>query len=233
MTAITWPEPVEPPFGHSRVRPALIVRDMVVEAEHGFRLEVPDLEVVAGEVLAIIGPNGTGKTTFIEAVLGMRRLVTGSVELLGWPLRELTRRPRLRAPLGVQLQYPSFSYDLLVSELVRLHRCLHGRADEALRLLLGVDSLLTRTYGGLSRGEQQRVDLFMALAHRPRLAFLDEPTAGLDQQTAVALRRHLTDDNEVRPAVFSSRMCPMICGSPIGFSGLPTAESTLSLRPSP
>jgi ABC-2 type transport system ATP-binding protein len=201
MTAITLLEPVEAPLRRSRARPSLTVRDLMVEAVHGFRLEVPHLEVGEGETLAIIGPNGTGKTTFIEAVLGMRRLVTGSVELLGWPLREVTRRPRLRAPLGVQLQYPSFSYDVLVRELVRLHRCLHGRVDEALRLLLGVDRLLSRTYGELSRGEQQRIDLFMALAHRPRLAFLDEPTAGLDQQTAVALRRHLTDGNEVRPAV--------------------------------
>lgn len=164
----------------------LLVEHVVVE-QGGFRLEAGGIQVAAGARLGLVGRNGCGKTTLLEACVGLRRTRVGRVWLLGAPLQEAMRDPGLRRQWGCQLQSSSFSRYNRVCELLDLHRAMYGRACPRLHGLLQLDELRPLLAGTLSRGQRQRVELFLALAHAPRIAFLDEPMTGLDRRFADAL----------------------------------------------
>jgi ABC-2 type transport system ATP-binding protein len=104
--------------------------------------------------------------------------------MLGAELAEWHRRPALRTRLGVQLQRVAFPGRPRVRELVAMHRALYERTSNEVMEALGVPALSDRLYEYLSRGETQRIDLFLALAHEPEILFLDEPFTGLDPQFA-------------------------------------------------
>jgi ABC-2 type transport system ATP-binding protein len=160
---------------------ALHVRSLTVPLP-GEALRVTDWRVRRGDKVAVIGRNGVGKTSLTEAVLGLRSGPAPDGDMLGVPLRHWQRRPQLRKQLGVQLQRVFFPGRPRVSELVELHRKLYDRTSERVVQALGIPALSHRLYEYLSRGETQRVDLFLALAHEPALLFLDEPFTGLDPQ---------------------------------------------------
>ncbi len=143
--------------------------------------------VSAGARLALIGCNGAGKTTIMESMLGLRRARAVAGRLLGHDLRAWRRRPELRQQLGVLLQRASLPGGLLIREIVALHRALYRLTSERVIQALGIEGLLGKPYRHLSRGETQRVDLFLALAHEPRLMLLDEPFTGLDNRHARAV----------------------------------------------
>ncbi len=147
-------------------------------------LEVRDWRIGAGHKVAVIGPNGVGKTSLTEAVLGLRKGAEVDGSMLGVDLAQWRRRPALRKRLGVQLQRVFFPGRPRVKELVALHRSLYDRCGDHVIDALGIDALSHRLYEYLSRGETQRVDLFLALAHEPEMLFLDEPFTGLDPQFA-------------------------------------------------
>jgi ABC-2 type transport system ATP-binding protein len=140
-----------------------------------------DLAVQAGEVVALLGPNGAGKTTAISILLGLRAPSSGSAALFG---RD-PRLPEARRSIGAMLQEVAFPLTLRVGELVDLVRA-HYRAPAARDDLLerfGLRALTTRQAGGLSGGQRRRLAVALAFAGRPRLLFLDEPTAGLDVES--------------------------------------------------
>jgi len=133
-----------------------------------------------GEVTAILGPNGAGKTTAIECAEGLQRPDSGEVRVLGsdpWQAG-----PDHRASVGVMLQdggLPNASTALrLLRHLAAFHR---SPVDvDTLVRRLGIDGFSGTTVRRLSGGQRQRVALAAALIGRPEVAFLDEPTAGLD-----------------------------------------------------
>lgn len=149
-----------------------------------------DLSVARGERVAILGPNGTGKTTLLKVMLGLLHPRQGTVSFEGEALSQMSRSEVARA-IAMVPQELLLPYALTVSEVILLGRTAYlrryggpARDDlEAVRTAMAATDLLGtagRPYNELSGGERQRTILAMALAQQPRLLLLDEPTRSLD-----------------------------------------------------
>jgi len=139
-----------------------------------------DLAVEPGEVFGLLGPNGAGKTTTVEILEGYRAPDDGSVRVLGLdPQRD---HRRLRERVGVMLQDGGVYPGLTPRETVRLFAAYYDDPDDPEHLLdlVGLNAAAGTVNRRLSGGQQQRLSLALALVGRPDLAFLDEPTAGMD-----------------------------------------------------
>jgi ABC-2 type transport system ATP-binding protein len=143
-------------------------------------------EVQRGELYALLGTNGAGKTSTLEVVEGHRPATSGTVRLLGEsPLDRRAVRPRM----GIMLQESGFSRDLTVRESVGLIGALSGRQDDVDRVLdvSGLTAKKSTKVAQLSGGEKRRLDFATAVYGGPELVILDEPTTGLDIQSRDAL----------------------------------------------
>lgn len=144
-----------------------------VKALDGF-----DLAVHAGEVVAVLGANGAGKTTALGLLTGRIGPDAGEAELFGRDPRD----PAARRGIGVMLQDGDLPDTLRVAEHVRLFSSYYPtprHVDDTLALA-GLSDLAGRPYGALSGGQKRRVQFALAICGRPPLLFVDEPTVGLD-----------------------------------------------------
>jgi ABC-2 type transport system ATP-binding protein len=146
-----------------------------------------DLEVRRGECFGLLGPNGAGKTTTIEMLEGLLTPDAGEVRVLG--MRWDQDATALRRRLGIQLQETQLSEKLSVEETLRLFRSFyqHGPSVTELLALVGLEAKREAWVGKLSGGQKQRLSVACALAGRPDVLFLDEPTTGLDPQSRLQL----------------------------------------------
>jgi ABC-2 type transport system ATP-binding protein len=142
-----------------------------------------DLEVHRGECYGLLGPNGAGKTTSIEILEGLLQPDAGEVEVLG--ARWTTDAPALRQRIGIQLQETQLSDKLTVVETLRLFRSFYedGADVDELIATLELEAKRDTWVVKLSGGQRQRLSVACAMAGRPDLLFLDEPTTGLDPQS--------------------------------------------------
>jgi ABC-2 type transport system ATP-binding protein len=176
-TSAVTAEPVEDP---TLAENAVVVRGLTKKYRERTVLDGVTFDVAAGEVLGLLGPNGTGKTTTVEIVQGLRARDGGTVRVLGLdPARD---RARLRSLVGAQLQSAALPERLRVGEALRLFTRLAGDVVDpaALAAEWGLDAWWRRAFGSLSGGERQRLFVALALVNRPRVVFLDELTQGLD-----------------------------------------------------
>jgi ABC-2 type transport system ATP-binding protein len=138
------------------------------------------LTVGPGEIVGILGPNGSGKTTTVECLQGLRRADGGDVRVLGLDPR--TQVDELRPRIGCQLQDAALPERLRVGEAVRLFAAVGGRPVDVEAVLAewGLADKRRASFGSLSGGQRQRLFVALALVNRPELVFLDEMTTGLD-----------------------------------------------------
>ncbi|MFJ4166869.1 ABC transporter ATP-binding protein [Microbacterium sp. NPDC089698] len=137
------------------------------------------LNVLQGELYALLGGNGAGKTSTLETIEGHRAADGGSVRVLGEDPRH---RRAVRPRTGIMLQNGGFSPELSARESVELFGALSGRKDDASRVLdaVGLGHRARTQVSQLSGGEQRRLDFATAIWGAPELIILDEPTTGLD-----------------------------------------------------
>lgn len=148
-----------------------------------------DLDVRRGELLALLGTNGAGKTSLVELVEGLAPADAGEIRVLGHdPYRE---RAQIVGGLGVMLQEAGFSSDLTTVETMRLWAGTLARPRPVEEVLddLALTSRADVRVGSLSGGERRRLDLALAILGRPELLVLDEPTTGLDPESRRAVWR--------------------------------------------
>lgn len=144
-----------------------------------------DLAIRAGEVTALLGANGAGKTTSISLLTGRLRPDSGKARLFGLN----PTRPAARARMGVMLQAAGLPDVMTVAEMVRLQSGYYRdpRAVAETLAIADIADLAARRCGALSGGQARRVHYAMAICGRPDLLVLDEPTAGMDRAAARGL----------------------------------------------
>ncbi|CAA9296450.1 MAG: Efflux ABC transporter, ATP-binding protein [uncultured Gemmatimonadetes bacterium] len=157
-----------------------------------------DLQVPEGAVYVLVGPNGAGKSTTLRVLLDLLRADEGRAEVLGLDPR--TRGPEARAQIGYVPERHDWGYGWMrVGRLMEHHAVFFPTWDReyAVHLARAFDLRLDRKLGKLSKGQARRVQLALALAHRPRLLVLDEPTDGLDpvmrDETLGLLAEHIAE----------------------------------------
>lgn len=174
--------------------PAIEVSGLVVRYP-GQVTAVDNLSFTAepGEVVALLGPNGAGKTTTVETLEGYRSPTAGSVRVLGLdPSRD---HAKLTPRIGVMLQKGGIYPGIRPVEALRLFAAYYDAPADPAALLerLGLSGVATTPWRRLSGGEQQRLSLALALVGKPEVAFLDEPTAGVDVGGRQVIREVVDD----------------------------------------
>ena len=160
-------------------------------------LDSLSLEVPAGIIFGFLGPNGAGKTTTIRMLLGLLEPTAGRAEVLGYDTR--TQADRIRSQVGALLEHNGIYEQMSAEDNLEFYA--RAYLMPAIQWSRRIQELLTEVglwerrkdlAGSWSRGMKQKLALARVLLHRPRLVLLDEPTAGLDVQAAVAVREHLS-----------------------------------------
>jgi ABC-2 type transport system ATP-binding protein len=169
------------------------VEQLVREFKKGPRaVDGIDLHVDAGEIYGFLGPNGAGKSTTVLMLTTLLPPTSGTARVGGYDV--VADGPKVRASIGAALQEAALDPMLTGRDHLRLQTTMQGipraeRKSRSIELLerVGLSEAADRKISGYSGGMKRRLDLALALVHRPRLLFLDEPTTGLDIQSRTAL----------------------------------------------
>ena len=185
------------------------VRDLVKRYKKADRNAVDRISfhVRAGEFFALLGPNGAGKTTMISVLTTTLAPTSGTATLDGSDI--VREASAVRRKVGIIFQRPSLDQNLTAEENVRFHAVLYGLYPYAptfglmprayreqvagLAALLGIDREIHHPVRTFSGGMRRKLEIVRSLVHRPKVLFLDEPTAGLDVPSRRTLWEHLTE----------------------------------------
>ena len=178
--------------------PIVVVKNLVKRYGRTLALKGVSFKVYRGEIYGLLGPNGAGKTTIIRALIGALKPTSGKILVLGHDsFRESLTVRRL---VGIVPELPSLYPELTVRDNLYYVARIHGmnrikvfeRLDHVAGLL-GLERILDRRYGVLSKGLKRRVDIAAAMIHDPELLLLDEPTSGLDPIVSAKIREAIQD----------------------------------------
>ena len=176
-------------------------RETVIEVSglvvrYGNLVAVDGIEFTAraGEVVALLGRNGAGKTSTVETLEGYRRRSAGTARMLGLDPGVPRELRALCSRIGVMLQRGGVYPGMGPSEALGLFSSYYDDPEDPKALLerVGLTRVARTPWRRLSGGEQQRLSLALALVGRPEVAFLDEPTAGVDPQGRISIRSEIT-----------------------------------------
>ncbi|MDG2439804.1 MAG: ABC transporter ATP-binding protein [Ilumatobacter sp.] len=160
--------------------PAIDVCDLRKHYGDNLAVDGVSFDVAQGEVYALLGHNGAGKSTAVEILEGHRTRSSGSVSVLGFDPAKAQREFRDR--IGVVLQTSGVENEFTVREVIDLYASAYRRRrtlDEVVELA-GLEEKVDARVGSLSGGQRRRVDLALGIIGRPDVLFLDEPTTGFD-----------------------------------------------------
>jgi branched-chain amino acid transport system ATP-binding protein len=197
-----------------RMADPILVLDKLVKEFDGFRaVDGVSFSVMPGEIRAVIGPNGAGKSTLFSLIIGELRPTSGGVALAGVDVTGLPTHKLMRRGLGCAFQATNVFWRLSVRECLEVaitSRRGHSRklfgsfADEvdvevaSLLEQVGLSGLSDATSRDLSHGDQRALEVALALAMRPKVLLLDEPTAGMspsETSRAISMVRDLVKSN--------------------------------------
>jgi len=139
-------------------------------------------QIEQGEIFGMLGPNGAGKTTTVEIIEGLRLADSGQVSVMGMDILKASKK--IKQKIGIQLQSPSLLPLLRVEEILDTFASFYNQhlpVNDILDMLALQESRKVLVKH-LSGGQQQRLSVAMSLVNNPEIAFLDEPTTGLDPQ---------------------------------------------------
>jgi len=188
---------------------AIEVRDLVkrYRGAAGNAVNGISFDVLDGQLFCLLGPNGAGKTTTVSILTTVLAPTSGRVLVAGRHLA--TEQTAIRGSIGIVFQQPALDVNLTAEENIRLHAILYGlypwrpwyrlmpagyrRQVRDLADVLGIGTSLGRPVRSLSGGTRRKLEIARALLHRPRVLFLDEPSAGLDPQSRRSLWSHLRE----------------------------------------
>ena len=169
------------------------VEGLVREFKNGPRaVDGIELQVAPGEIYGFLGPNGAGKSTTVLMLTTLLPPTAGTARVAGYDI--LREGPAVRGSIGAALQEAALDPLLTARDHMRLQTTLQGlpkktrraRGDELIERV-GLNDAADRKVGGYSGGMKRRLDLALALVHKPRVLFLDEPTTGLDPSSRADL----------------------------------------------
>jgi ABC-2 type transport system ATP-binding protein len=163
--------------------PNVIVRDLRKQYGDVLAAQGVSFEIERGEVFGLLGPNGSGKTTTLECVIGLREPDRGEIEVAGIDAR---RRPRaVKERIGAVLQTIALQDKITPREALTLFASFYRNAERPGDLLqrFALAEKADAHFDSLSGGQRQRLALALAFVNKPELVFLDEPTTGLDPQS--------------------------------------------------
>ena len=147
-----------------------------------------DLSVEEGEIHCLIGPNGAGKSTLFKLIVGTYAPTAGSIAFRGENITGMQSSARVRRGMSIKMQTPSIFRELPVRQNIHIALQHHvaraelAREEERLLGLLELSAQAKKLAGTLSHGQQQWLEIGMALALRPKLLLMDEPTAGMSTE---------------------------------------------------
>ncbi len=180
------------------MQPAVETKSLVHRYGERLALNELDLTVSAGQIFALLGPNGGGKTTLFKILATLLRPTDGQARVMGFDVRESPHDVRRR--IGVMFQSPSVDKKLTVAENLRHHGHLYGLSGRTLTdrtaevlATIGLEDRAAERVEKLSGGLMRRVEIAKSLMHRPQVLLLDEPSVGLDPRARLTLRDQLEE----------------------------------------
>ncbi|QLH74518.1 MAG: metal ABC transporter ATP-binding protein [Methanomassiliicoccales archaeon] len=208
----------------AQMEKVLEVKDVNVRYGSLRVLEGVSFEVLKGDVVGVVGPNGGGKTTLVNAVLGILPIESGTIRLFGEDIRTFTQFHRIGYVAQNAIQFDPI-FPATVEEIVSLGCISKGRLGRRLRKedkdnirhaleLVDLYDLRKRKIGQLSGGQKQRIFLAKALVKRPDLLILDEATVGLDiciEDRFIDMVRRMKEERDVTVITVSHDLSGVMC----------------------